>query len=74
MNILWFFVVSAILWYRGKVITKGIISVRTTNPFWQLLPKEEDLLVRDLQKWKIFPNRNIKNLYQKAIKREGVSL
>ena len=46
----------------------------TTNPISQLLPKEEDLPVRDLRKWKIFPKRKIKDLYQKAIKSEAVSL
>ena len=54
----------------GKV--KFPLSLYTTNPFRQLLPKEEDLPNRDLRKWKIFPNRKIKYLYQKARKSEAV--
>ena len=42
-------------------------SVATTNPFRQLLPKE-DFPAQEFQKWKIFPNRKINDLYQKAIK------
>ena len=50
------------------------LSARTTNPFRQLLPKGEDLPVRDFRKWKIFPKRNKKDLHQKAIKSEAISL
>ena len=57
-----------------KVLYTALQQVCTTNPFQQLLPKEEDLPVWDLQKWKIIPNRKIKDLYQKAIKSEAVSL
>ena len=41
--------------------SRNTLTVRTTNPFWQLLPKE-DLPVRDLRKWKNFLNRKIKDL------------
>ena len=39
--------------------------------FAGLLPKEEDLPIRDLRKWKTYLNRKtkVKDLYQKAIKR-----
>ena len=48
----------------------------TTNSFRQLLFKVEDRSVQDFRfpKWKVFANRKIKDLYQKAIKSEAVNL
>ena len=47
-------------------LQKGII--------WQLIPKGEDLPIRDFRKQKIFLNRMTKDLYKKSIKSEAMNL
>ena len=53
-------VITEDIWGNGLWKFNNSLTVRTTNPFRQLLSKGEDLPVRGFRKWKIFPKRKIK--------------